>query len=111
MTRTQQRAVVLITARYQLRQLHVNLLEVSALDAHKALDDYARRYPAMIGSQWYHTASESELQAFTMIGVNGTPPQPAYRASTIDTGCWTLNANVPYNQCYMVHSAFPSELY
>ena len=64
MTRAQQRAVALSTARYQLRQLHVNLLEVSALDAHKALDDYARRYPAMVGSQWYHTASERELASF-----------------------------------------------
>jgi hypothetical protein len=47
MTRAQQRAVALSAARYQLRQLKVNLLEVSAADAHAALDDYARRYPEM----------------------------------------------------------------
>ncbi len=64
MTRAQQRAVALSAARYQLRQLQVNLLEVSAADAHAVLDDYARRYPAMVGSQWYHTASESELASF-----------------------------------------------
>jgi hypothetical protein len=64
MTRAQQQAVALSAARYQLRQLQVNLLAVSAADAHAALDDYARRYPAMVGSQWYHTTSESELASF-----------------------------------------------
>ncbi len=56
MTRAQQRAVALSAARYQLRQLKVNLLEVSAADAHAALDDYTRRYPEMVGAKWYATA-------------------------------------------------------
>lgn len=47
MTRAQQRAVALSAVRYQLRKLYVNLLEVSADDAHAALDDYARWYPAI----------------------------------------------------------------
>jgi len=64
MTRAQQRAVALSAARYQLRQLKVNLLEVSAADAHAALDDYARRYPEMVGAKWYHSAGEDELRLF-----------------------------------------------
>ena len=58
MTRAQQRAIALSMARYQLRQLKVNLLEASALDAHQALDDYTRRYPALVGSQWYRTIKD-----------------------------------------------------
>jgi hypothetical protein len=42
MRRAEQRAVALSIARYQLRQVHVNLLEASAFDAHIALDEYAR---------------------------------------------------------------------
>ncbi len=42
--------MALSAARYQLRQLKVNLLEASAADAHAALDDYARRYPEMVGA-------------------------------------------------------------
>jgi hypothetical protein len=64
MTRAQQRAVALSIARYQLRQLKVNLLEASAQDAQQVLDDYAQRYPELIGSRWYHTASEDELGSF-----------------------------------------------
>jgi hypothetical protein len=64
MTRAQQRVVALSIARYQLRQLHVNLLEASAQDAHDVLDDYARRYPELVVSQWYRTASENELSSF-----------------------------------------------
>jgi len=64
MTRAQQRAVALSTARYQLRQLKVNLLEASAADAHAALDDNARRYPEMVGAKWYRSASEDELRLF-----------------------------------------------
>ena len=51
-------------ARYQLRQLKVNLLEASAADAHVALEEYVRRYPEMVGSQWYRTATEDELTGF-----------------------------------------------
>jgi hypothetical protein len=64
MIRPQQRAVASSAARNQLRHLQVNLLEVSADAAHAALEDYARRYPSIVGSQWYHTASESELASF-----------------------------------------------
>jgi hypothetical protein len=64
MTRAQQRALALSAARYQLRQLKVNLLEASAADAHAALDDYARRYPEMGGAQWYVTATQDELAGF-----------------------------------------------
>lgn len=64
MTRTQQRAVALGAARYQLRQLKVNLLEASAADAHAALEDYVRRYPEMVGAQWYRTATEEEITGF-----------------------------------------------
>jgi len=51
MTRAQQRAVALSTARYQLRQLKVNLLEASAADAHAALDDNARHYQPHVPSR------------------------------------------------------------
>jgi hypothetical protein len=64
MSRAQQRAIALSTARFQLRHLKANLLEASAQDAHQALDDYARQYPDLVGSQWYLTASESELSSF-----------------------------------------------
>jgi hypothetical protein len=64
MTRAQQRAVALSIAQYQLRQLHVNLLEASAFDAHVALDEYARCYPDLVGWHWYHTASQNELSSF-----------------------------------------------
>ena len=64
MKRAEQRAVALSIARYQLRQLHVNLLEASACDAHVALDEYARRYPDLVGSQWYHSASQKDLNCF-----------------------------------------------
>ena len=64
MTRAQQRAVALSCARYQLRQLKVNPLEVSAADAHAALEEYVHRYPEMVGSQWYRTATEDELTGF-----------------------------------------------
>lgn len=47
MIHAQQRAVALSAARNQLRQLQVNLLAVSAADGHAALDDYAKRYPAI----------------------------------------------------------------
>src|SRR5215469_16680532 len=53
MTRAQQRAVALSCARYQLRQLGVDPLEVSAEDAHAALEAYGHRSPEMEGSQWY----------------------------------------------------------
>jgi len=42
----------------------VNLLEASAADAHAALDDYARRYPEMVGAKWYLSANEDELCLF-----------------------------------------------
>jgi len=64
MTRAQQRAVALSCARYQLRQLKVNLLEASAADAHAALEEYVRRYPGMVGAQWYRTATEDEITGF-----------------------------------------------
>ena len=64
MTRAQQRAVALSCARYQLRQLKVNPLEASAADAHAALEEYVHRYPEMVGSQWYRTATEDELTGF-----------------------------------------------
>ncbi len=64
MRRSEQRAVALGIARYQLRQVHLNLLEASAFDAHVALDEYARRFPDLIGSQGYHTANQSELNCF-----------------------------------------------
>ncbi len=56
--------VALSAARYQLRQLKVNLLEASAADAHAALDDYARRYPEMVGATWYATSTQDELAGF-----------------------------------------------
>ena len=64
MTRAQQRAVALSAARYYLRRMQINPLEVSAQEAHAALDDYARLYPVMVGSQWYGSASEQELSQF-----------------------------------------------
>ena len=39
----------------------MNLLALSAADAHMTLDDYARHYPAIVGSHRYRTVSESEL--------------------------------------------------
>jgi hypothetical protein len=64
MTRAQQRAVALSRVRYQLLQHHLNPLEASARDAHEVLDDYARRFPELVGSQWYHSASQNELNSF-----------------------------------------------
>lgn len=64
MTRAQQRAVALGSARYYLRQMQVNPLEVSAQEAHAALDDYAQLYPAMVGSQWYASVTEQEMKLF-----------------------------------------------
>jgi len=42
----------------------VNLLEVTAYDAHLALDEYARLHPDLIGSQWYHAATDKQLDLF-----------------------------------------------
>ena len=64
MTRAQQRGVALGASRYYLRQMQIDPLEASAEDAHAALDDYARCYPAMVGSQWYLTATDAELDRF-----------------------------------------------
>jgi hypothetical protein len=55
-------------AHYQLRRLKANLLEAFAADAHAALDDYARRYPEMVGAQWYHTATRMNWWAFIVPG-------------------------------------------
>lgn len=64
MTQAQQRAVALQAARYMLRRMKVDLLCATAEDAHRALDDYARQYGAMVGSQWYHAASDEQLTLF-----------------------------------------------
>jgi hypothetical protein len=42
----------------------VNLLEATAEDAHKTLDDYARLYRNAYPSQWYHTATDEQLDLF-----------------------------------------------
>jgi len=64
MTRAQQRAVALSAAHYQLRQLKVNLLEVSAADAHVVLDDFARKSPDQVVPRWYRMVIEQELGLF-----------------------------------------------
>jgi len=64
MTQAQRRAVALSAARYQLRRLHLNPVDVSAEDAHAALDDYARLYRNMVASEWYRVADEVQLTLF-----------------------------------------------
>jgi len=61
MTQAQQRALALSSARFYLRWMGVNLLEVTAYDAHVARDEYAWLHPDLIGSQWYHAATDEQL--------------------------------------------------
>jgi hypothetical protein len=63
-TQAQQRASALQAARYQLRRMKFDVYQASAHEAHQALDEYARLYPAMVPSQWYHGASDAQLDLF-----------------------------------------------
>lgn len=47
MTQAQQRASALQAARYQLRRMKFDVYQATAREAHHALDEYARLYPAM----------------------------------------------------------------
>ncbi len=42
----------------------VSLLEATAEDAHKTLDDYARLYRNAYPFQWYHAATDEQLDLF-----------------------------------------------
>ncbi len=64
MTQAQGRAWALGAARYYLRQLQINPVEATAEQAHKALDDYARCYRNAYPSQWYHAATDEQLDLF-----------------------------------------------
>ena len=64
MTQAKQREIALQAARSQLRRIGIAPETMQASDAHKVLDDLARQDATLVASQWYSSASQSQMVLF-----------------------------------------------
>jgi len=64
MTVVEMRQVALSAVRSFMRSHMLDPLKFPAHEAHKVLDDLARREPDLIASQWYRSTSSAQMTLF-----------------------------------------------